>query len=68
MLYEIGVRKAWRRRGVGRLLIEQMKAWMSQNGVAEAWVLADPDGAVAFYSASGFAMDDSQPVQMTLHV
>jgi GNAT superfamily N-acetyltransferase len=68
MLYEIGVRRAWRRRGIGRELVDRMRAWMTTNGVHEAWVPADSDGAVAFYSACGFVIDDDQAVQMTLNV
>ena len=66
MLYEIGVREAHRRRGVGRSLVDAMREWMERHDVAEAWVLADSRGAEEFYAACGFARDDDQPVQMTL--
>jgi GNAT superfamily N-acetyltransferase len=68
LLYEIGVRKASRRRGIGRALVEAMRKWMSVEGVAEAWVLSDNQGAESFYAACGFARDDEQPVQMTLRL
>lgn len=54
MLYEIGVRERWRRRGVGRSLLAEMETWMRANGVADAWVLADNDGAAEFYAACGY--------------
>lgn len=60
LLYEIGVRAAWRRRGVGRALVDAMTAWMRAHEVAEVWVLADNDGAVAFYRACGFTVPDGQ--------
>lgn len=54
LLYEIGVRSAWRRRGVGRLLISTMTDWMRAEGIVTAWVLADNPDAELFYEACGF--------------
>lgn len=54
LLYEIGVRTAWRRRGVGRQLIATMIDWMRAKGIVTAWVLADNRGAEKFYAACGF--------------
>ena len=65
LLYEIGVRAAQRRRGVGRALVAAMDAWMRAHGVDEVWVLADNDGAVAFYRACGFEISDGQATYMT---
>jgi ribosomal protein S18 acetylase RimI-like enzyme len=65
LLYEIGVRAAERRRGVGRALVDAMAAWMDAHDVVEVWVLADNDGAVAFYGACGFAVSDGPAVYMT---
>jgi ribosomal protein S18 acetylase RimI-like enzyme len=65
MLYEIGVRKNYRRQGVGRALIGEMEEWMTENRVSSVWVLADNDVAEAFYTACGFSRDDPQPVQMS---
>lgn len=56
LLYEIGVRSAHRRRGVGRALVATMDAWMRDAGVREVWVLADNPGATAFYRACGFTI------------
>ena len=61
LLYEIGVREAWRRQGVGRLLQAELEAWMAANAVSTAWVLADGDGAEEFYAACGFAAAEPQP-------
>jgi GNAT superfamily N-acetyltransferase len=66
MLYEIGVRRPWRRRGIGRALVNEMREWMAANEVHQAWVPADSDGAVDFYAACGFVVDEDQAVQMTL--
>jgi N-acetylglutamate synthase-like GNAT family acetyltransferase len=68
LLYEIGVRQASRRRGVGTRLMQAMRQWMKDEGVVEAWVLADNPRAKAFYAACGFARDDEQPIQMTLRL
>jgi GNAT superfamily N-acetyltransferase len=66
LLYDIGVREAIRRRGVGTALVLAMRRWTRDEGVDEAWVLADSPDAEAFYTACGFARDDEQPIQMTL--
>jgi ribosomal protein S18 acetylase RimI-like enzyme len=66
LLYEIGVRSVWRRQGVGRALVKGLGVWMKDAHIAECWVLADNDGAVAFYRACGFALSASAPTYMTL--
>jgi GNAT superfamily N-acetyltransferase len=65
LLYEIGVRSEWRRRGVGRALLDRMETWMRSNGVSEVWALADNEVAVQFYRGCGFAAEQPQPVYMT---
>jgi GNAT superfamily N-acetyltransferase len=65
LLYEIGVRSAWRRRGAGRALLAEMDGWMRASNVGDVWVLADNDVAVEFYRAGGLAVADPQPVYMT---
>lgn len=65
LLYEIGVRQAYRQRGIGRALIGAMDRWMREQGIVEVWVLADNSIAVAFYEACGFAVNDEQPVYLT---
>jgi ribosomal protein S18 acetylase RimI-like enzyme len=54
LLYSIGVRSAYRRRGVGRALVEQMLRHMTRAGIPEVWVLADNPEAELFYGACGF--------------
>jgi ribosomal protein S18 acetylase RimI-like enzyme len=66
LLFEIGVRRDARRRGVGRALVAALRAFMEREGIEETWVLADNPGAVAFYAACGFVRDDEQGVQMLL--
>ncbi len=68
LLYEIGVRKAARRTGVGRALLDHMEGWMKQNGVPVVWVCADNEVAVDFYRGCGFAAEQPQPVYMTREV
>jgi ribosomal protein S18 acetylase RimI-like enzyme len=59
LLYEIGVRQAQRRHGVGRALLDTMSSWMAAHAIVEVWVLADNPGAVEFYRACGFSDDES---------
>ena len=54
LLFEIGVRAAWRRKGVGRTLVRAMTDWMAAEDVRVAWVLGDNRGAWQFYEACGF--------------
>ena len=68
LLYEMGVREASRRLGVGTALVKAMLEWMADEGVGIAWVLADNPGSEAFYEACGFTRDAEQPVQMTLEI
>jgi ribosomal protein S18 acetylase RimI-like enzyme len=65
LLYEIGVRRARRRQGVGRALMGALDAWMEEAHVQECWVLADNDDAVAFYRACGFSVFTPVPTYMT---
>lgn len=54
LLYEIGVRAAHRRRGIGRALVDALYAWMRAHDVREVWVLAGNPAATGFYRACGF--------------
>jgi GNAT superfamily N-acetyltransferase len=64
LLYEIGVRSAHRRTGVGRALLQTMEAWMRDHAIREWWVLADNPGAVRFYEACGFELGQPPPVYL----
>jgi N-acetylglutamate synthase-like GNAT family acetyltransferase len=65
LLYEIGVRYAERRRGVGTRLLGAMEEWMAAHQVEEVWVLADNPGAREFYVACGFAEARDAPIYLT---
>jgi GNAT superfamily N-acetyltransferase len=60
LLYAIGVRTAYRRRGIGTALVQEMLAWALDQRIDEAWVLADNPGAEAFYAACGFVPGDEE--------
>lgn len=54
-LYEIGVTRRYRRRGVGRALIEHFLSWCRARGFEEAFVFTDPGNraAVRLYRGTG---------------
>ena len=60
LLYEIGVHVDYRRRGIGRALVDHCVAWMGTNGFRAIWLFADNAGAEAFYSACGFYRAEPQ--------
>jgi GNAT superfamily N-acetyltransferase len=68
LLYEIGVRSAWRHRGVGRRLMSTMTDWMRAEGIVTAWVFADNPGAEQFYAACGFGPGEGPAVYLELHL
>lgn len=68
LLYEIGVREAWRRRGVGRKLIAAMTDWMRAEEIETAWVLAGHAGAERFYEACGFRPGSEPAAYLELHL
>jgi GNAT superfamily N-acetyltransferase len=54
---DLGVRPAFRRQGVGRLLVEQAQAWVRDRGVARVEIqvaTGNPEGQ-AFWRAIGYA-------------
>jgi len=65
LLYEVGVRREWRRQGVGRALLNHMEGWMHSNDVGAVWVCADNQVAVDFYRGCGFTSEEPQPVYLT---
>ena len=68
LVYEIGVRQAYRRVGIGRTLMTHMESWMRDNNIEEMWLAADNPGAEHFYKALGYARREPeyfQPVYMS---
>jgi GNAT superfamily N-acetyltransferase len=53
---DLSVTEAWRRRGVGRALVEEMLAWFRRQGVTaiELFVLEANPVSTAFWQAMGF--------------
>jgi GNAT superfamily N-acetyltransferase len=64
LLYEIGVRTAYRRQGVGRALIATLRAWMRQAAISYVWVLADSHEARMFYEACGFRLNEGTAIYL----
>ena len=65
LLYEVGVRQAYRRQGVGRALLDYMARWMQKSEISEVWVCADNRVAVDFYRGCDFTSEEPQPVYLT---
>lgn len=68
LVYEIGVRKSYRRVGIGRALMTHMESWMRENEIEEMWVAADNPGAERFYETCGYSRTGPQffqPVYMS---
>ncbi|MEO7996326.1 MAG: GNAT family N-acetyltransferase [Gemmatimonadaceae bacterium] len=68
LVYEIGVRKAYRRIGIGIALMTHLESWMRENDVEEMWLAADNPGAERFYEACGYTRTGPQffqPVYMS---
>jgi ribosomal protein S18 acetylase RimI-like enzyme len=55
LVYEIGVIDERRRSGVGRALLDTVRALAVERGVPEGWVLTNESNttAMAFYAAMG---------------
>jgi ribosomal protein S18 acetylase RimI-like enzyme len=64
VLYEIGVHREMRRRGIGRALVDACVTWMRAHGIHTIWVLADNPGAEAFYLACRFTREREQPTML----
>jgi GNAT superfamily N-acetyltransferase len=64
LLYEIGVRAAYRRNGVGSALVEAMCGWVRKQGMRYSWVLADNAAAVEFYRACKYEAPPDMAVFM----
>ncbi|HTC19439.1 MAG TPA: GNAT family N-acetyltransferase [bacterium] len=64
LLYETGVRKAHRGRGVGKALMKTMFDWMESNRIPVVWVIADNPGALKFYGKCGFEKVEGSLTQM----
>jgi ribosomal protein S18 acetylase RimI-like enzyme len=61
LLYELGVDEAFRRRGIGRALVEALKALARDVGCSGMWVPVEQgnDVATALYRATG--ADEPEP-------
>lgn len=64
LLYEIGVHRTRRREGIGRTLLAALDQWLATTNITSVWVLADNDGAAAFYQACGYDRPDDQPTYL----
>lgn len=59
LLYEIGVHKDHRRKGVGKALIEKVKKWAFEVEADEIWVLTNTSNieAMTLYNSAGGKKD-----------
>ncbi len=63
-LYELGVDERFRRRGIGRALVEQLREVARQSGCYGMWVVTDEQNreALATYGRSGATPESGQVV------
>ncbi len=63
-LYEIAVEEKFRRRGLGRALVETLASLAKERGCYGMWVLTDPENkaALATYEHSGGSAETDQVV------
>jgi GNAT superfamily N-acetyltransferase len=63
LIYEVDVVEAFRRRGVGRAMVEASKVWAAEVGAFEVWVLTEQSNAPAkaLYRSAGGAEDEETP-------
>lgn len=70
LLYEIAVHQNYRQKGVGKLLIKQVKNWAHDVKAHEVWVLTDRanQAAVRLYTASGGQEDQAETLMFSFRV
>ena len=68
LLYEIGVHPNYRRRGIGKALIEEVKKWAKEVEADEVWVLTEKDNeaAMAMYKSAG-GIEEAPGIIMWVH-
>lgn len=64
LLYEIGVNESFRRKGIGKALIEEVKNWGKEVGADEVWVLTNKSNipANALYKSAGGAPENPDDI------
>ena len=65
LLYEVDVDEAHQRKGIGKAMLEFMKALINERGYAEMWVLTEGDNkpARALYESAG-GIEENSPTIM----
>jgi ribosomal protein S18 acetylase RimI-like enzyme len=60
LVYEVGVRAGYRRRGIARLLLTELERIGRERGIGEAFVLTEPgnEAANALYASLGGERSD----------
>jgi GNAT superfamily N-acetyltransferase len=64
LLYEVGVLKSCRHKGIGKTLIEEVKKWAKEVGADEVWVLTNKSNIAAntLYSSAGGVTENPDDV------
>lgn len=63
-LYDLEVAQQYRRQGIGRMLVEEVRRHCEENNFLKMWVLTDEDNtaARALYEARGAEVQPGEPV------
>jgi len=70
LLYEISVHENFRKRGIGKALIQALKHWAKEVGADEVWVITNKSNtaAVAMYESEGGLIEATDEQMYTYKV
>ena len=70
LLYEVGVRENFRKRGIGKTLIGELNNWAKEAGADEVWVLTNRSNtaAVALYQSAGGVTESQDELMYTFKI
>jgi len=69
LIYDVGVHEDFRRRGIGKALIEAVNSWGKEVGADQVWVLTNPSNipAMALYESMGGEADPEAITMFTYY-
>ena len=70
LIYDVGVDKNFRQKGIGKVLISEVKKWAKEVEADEVWVLTNTSNlpALALYKSSGESIVESDVIMFTFKI